>query len=125
MQNSGIVGFSYDYTRSSYDRIELNKGDVQRRMSLVVEDGMSLAEKQALAEPWLQRAGYDPSQLELVTREGEPRLRYVDPESKIGDSRLEHRFTFEQGKLRSYEPSFRSRPPIPPMSTSRPKMPRR
>ena len=49
MQNSGIVGFSYDYTRSSYDRIELNKGDVQRRMLLVVEDGMSLAEKQALA----------------------------------------------------------------------------
>lgn len=106
MQNSGIVGFSYDFARSSYDRIELNKGDVQRQMLLVVEDGMSLAEKQALAEPWLQRAGYDPSQLELVTREGEPRLRYVDPESKIGDSRLEHRFTFEQGKLRSYEPSF-------------------
>lgn len=106
MQNSGIVGFSYDFARSSYDRIELNKGDVQRQMLLIVEDGMTLADKQALAEPWLQRAGYDPSQLKLVTREGEPRLKYVDSETKIGESVLELRFTFENGKLRSYEPSF-------------------
>lgn len=106
MQNSGIVSFSYDNARSNYDRIKLNKGDVQKQMLLVTEDGLTLAEKQMLAEPWLQRAGYDLQQLQLVTKEGEPLLLYVDPASKIGESVLEHRFTFEHGKLRSYEPNF-------------------
>jgi len=106
MQNSGIVGFSYDYARSSYDRIELNTGDVQKQMLLIAEDGLTLAEKETLAEPWLQRAGYDLQHLERITKEGEPRLQYADRESKIGDSVLELRFTFENGKLRSYEPLF-------------------
>ena len=83
---------------------------------------MSLAEKQALAEPWLQRAGYDPSQLELVTREGNPGsgMWIRNPRSAIPDWST---VSPSSRKLRSYEPSFRSRPPIPPMSTSRPKMP--
>ncbi|CAM3458537.1 MULTISPECIES: CPBP family intramembrane glutamic endopeptidase [Paenibacillus] len=106
MQNAGIAGFSYDSARSSYDRIELNQGDVRKQMLLLVEEGMTLAEKEALAEPWLKWAGYDATQLQLSTREGEPKLRYTVTEAAIGDSRLQLEFTFEHGTLRSFEPAF-------------------
>ncbi|MFF3922711.1 CPBP family intramembrane glutamic endopeptidase [Paenibacillus lactis] len=106
MQNAGIAGFSYDSARSSYDRIELNQGEVRKQMLLLVEEGMTLAEKQALAEPWLKWAGYDATQLQLSTREGEPKLRYTVTEAAIGDSRLQLAFTFEHGTLRSFEPAF-------------------
>lgn len=54
----------------------------------------------------LKRAGYDLSHLELATQEGAPRLKYVDPEAAVGNARLELQFTFEHGKLRSFEPTF-------------------
>lgn len=106
MQNAGIAGFSYDLDGSGYEGAMLQNGRVRKQMLLMIEGGMSLAEKEALAAPWLQRAGYDASKLERTTGEGDPGLRYLDPEAKIGDSRLQLNFSFENRELRSYEPSF-------------------
>ncbi|KKO50938.1 CPBP family intramembrane glutamic endopeptidase [Paenibacillus sp. DMB20] len=106
MQNGGIAGFSYDLEGSRYKGAMLQGEGVRREMLLIIEGDLSLAEKQALAEPWVQRAGYDSSRLELLTREGEPGLQYRDPAAKVGDAVLQLGFTFENGQLRSYEPAF-------------------
>ncbi|MGM1048711.1 MAG: CPBP family intramembrane glutamic endopeptidase [Bacillota bacterium] len=106
MQNAGIAGFSYDMAGSSYKGAMLQMGGVRTQMLLMIEGGISLAEKEALATPWLHRAGYDTSKLERITGEGEPGLKYEDPETKIGDSRLRLNFSFEDRQLRSYEPVF-------------------
>ncbi|WP_106766861.1 CPBP family intramembrane glutamic endopeptidase [Paenibacillus faecalis] len=106
MQNGTITGFMYDRIGSSYEGAMLQKDEIQRQWLLLIEGGMSLSEKEALAEPWLQRSGYERSELELVTGEGDPGLEYKVPEAKIGDSTLQLNFTFEDRQLRSYEPAF-------------------
>lgn len=123
MQNSGIVGFSYDYARSSFDRIELNKGEIQRQMLLVVEDGMTLAEKQALAEPWLQRAGYDLSNLELVTKEGIPVSNMWTLNPGSGTPGWSTASPSSRGNCALMSPPSRCQPPTLLMSTSRRRMP--
>lgn len=106
MQNASIAGFSYDLTDSSYEGAMLQSGGMRKQMLLIIEGDMSLAEKMTLAEPWLQRAGYNLSHLKQITTEGEPGLVYQDAEAKIGDSQLQIKFSFENHQLRSYEPVF-------------------
>lgn len=106
MQNAGIAGFTYDMVGSSYEGAMLQMGSVRKQMLLLIEGGLSLAEKEALAKPWLQRAGYDTSKLEVITGAEEPGLKYEVPEAKIGDSTLQLNFSFENRQLRSYEPVF-------------------
>ena len=81
-------------------------GETRREMLLLIEGSMTLAEKQAAAEPWLVQAGYNPSDLKLVTQEGQAGLSYENTEEKIGSAVLHHKFTFENKQLRSYEPVF-------------------
>lgn len=106
MQNASVVGFTFDAARSNFPRIKSNTDTVQREMLLLSEGDMTLSEKQALAEPWLQQFGYDLSSLELITQEGEPKLEYVDPSATILDSRLKLEFIFEDRELRSFKQAF-------------------
>ncbi|PAD77966.1 MULTISPECIES: CPBP family intramembrane glutamic endopeptidase [Paenibacillus] len=106
MQTAAVISYTLDAAHSSYDRIELNTGAVRREMLLLAEGNMTLSEKQALAEPWLQRSGYDPASLELLTQEGEPKLEYADPSKSVLDAQLKLEFTFEDRQLRSYQQAF-------------------
>ncbi|MBO2943854.1 CPBP family intramembrane metalloprotease [Paenibacillus sp. F411] len=106
MHTGAIAGFTYDSQDSGYEGAMLQEGRAQRQLLLLLEGELTLAEKQALAAPWVQRAGYDPEQLTMVTGKREPGLIYRDPDAKAGDAVLQLAFTFENGQLRSFEPAF-------------------
>ncbi|NMO95651.1 CPBP family intramembrane glutamic endopeptidase [Paenibacillus lemnae] len=106
MQTGAISGFIYDLKDSSYKGALLQGERVRQQMLLAIEGDMTLTQKQTLAEPWVVRAGYNPSKLTLVTQEGDPGLIYRDPSASVGDAVLELKFTYENNQLRSYEPGF-------------------
>ncbi|WP_054958180.1 CPBP family intramembrane glutamic endopeptidase [Paenibacillus dakarensis] len=106
MENAGISGFTHEYSNSVYEGAMLQTGGVRNQMLLMIEGEMSAAEKTALAEPWIQMAGYNTSDLEQITQEGEPGLVFQDPDTAVGESHLQLKFSFEDRQLRSYQPVF-------------------
>lgn len=109
--NSGTpVGFVRENPSSDYLDLEaVPESEAEQAMLLnrLVEGGISIAEKQRIASPILAAAGYTPSTLTLSTTDNsDVGLTYIDPSKTIGESSLELHFTFEDGELRSFEPSF-------------------
>lgn len=107
MKTGKVVAFKHVLPSSMYTAIESQQEQGMPTTSESVAEGhMPLNEKETLAAGILKEFGYDVPALQLDTRDGEPGLKYTDASKTIGDSRLELKFTFENGAVRSFDPGF-------------------
>lgn len=68
--------------------------------------GLTLAEKQKLAEPWIRKWAAEPDRLEPVAAEGDYDLVYTDPAVRVGDAELRYFFRFDSGEVSYYASGF-------------------
>lgn len=68
------------------------------------DESITLIEKQEQAQPILKTLGYDAGQLTLQTKGNQQDLLYNATDSKLGDSQLQLKFTYEYGQIRSFQP---------------------
>ncbi|MBB6020786.1 hypothetical protein HNR77_001848 [Paenibacillus sp. JGP012] len=107
MKTGKVVAFKHVLPSSMYTAIESQQEQgIPTTSESVAEGHMPLNEKKTLAAGILKEFGYDVPALQLETRDGEPGLKYTDASKTIGDSRLELKFTFENGAVRSFDPGF-------------------
>ncbi|CAM3046803.1 type II CAAX endopeptidase family protein [Paenibacillus sediminis] len=109
MTTGKVVGYTIDSMKSEYSmNLIFNEKSEQRKQSVQrnLEGNLSLSDKESLAAPVLKEWGYSKQSLTLVTKDNEPGLVYTVPNSKIGNSQLELKFSFVDGEIRSFEPTF-------------------
>lgn len=70
------------------------------------EGDLTLAEKEELAQPYLNAFGFKPSDLELASGEGDVGLLYHINGYTLGESQAEIKLSFEYGKVSSLESYF-------------------
>ncbi|WP_068500545.1 CPBP family intramembrane glutamic endopeptidase [Paenibacillus kribbensis] len=102
-----VVSFKRMTSSTNYAQADIST-DEQARSRLVraAEGDMTLEAKEQAAAVWVKRFGFKPSDLKLVTNEGEGGLKYTVDGKQIGSSVLTLAFTFEDGDVRSFTQSF-------------------
>lgn len=107
MNTGKVVAFSLEPSYSKYAAAMVETNVARRNQKLqIVEGNMTLEDKEEIANPWVKKLGYNSSTLQVATEKNEPGLVYTDPSKRIGSSRLQLKFTFEDGQLHSFQPSF-------------------
>lgn len=102
-----VVSFKRLTSSINYTQADIST-DKQEHSRLVraAEGDMTLQAKEQAAAVWIKRFGFKPSDLKLVTSEGEGGLKYTVNGKQIGSSVLTLTFTFEDGDVRSFAQSF-------------------
>ncbi|MGF7047094.1 hypothetical protein J2T13_001596 [Paenibacillus sp. DS2015] len=93
MNTGKVVAFSYESIGSRQLEVQ------------TMDETLNLESRYKLTEPWLEQWGYTSAKLKL-TKNDKSGLIYTDPNTKIGDSTLQFKFTFDMNTISSFEPSF-------------------
>lgn len=102
-----VVSFKRLTSSTNYTQADMSTDEQARsRLVRVAEGDMTLEAKEQAAAVWIKRFGFKPSDLKLMTDEGEGGLKYTVDGKQIGSSVLTLAFTFEDGDVRSFTQSF-------------------
>lgn len=107
MTTGQVVRFEKVASASTANKQMMLKYGSETEASLRSWEGdMTLEEKEKLAEPYLKAFGFQSSQLELASKEGDVGLLYHIPGSNVGQSQAQIKLHYEYGAVSSLESSF-------------------
>lgn len=107
MTTGDIAAFKWESSYADYATLYAASDTATRNEKLRIMEGeLSLDEKQALAQPWLERLGYSLNQLNVLTQPNEPGLKVANAEQTIGSASLQLSFSFEDDSLIGYDTTF-------------------
>ncbi|MEC2343985.1 type II CAAX endopeptidase family protein [Paenibacillus barengoltzii] len=107
MTTGKVVGFEEISSSSNATKqMMLDVGSETTDSMKAWEGDLSLAEKEELAQPYLNAFGFKPSDLELASGEGDVGLLYRIQGYTLGESQAEIKLSFEYGKVSSLESYF-------------------